>query len=598
MLSNFEHRPRVDFLTKNSSHLVHSQKIEPDIVIKDANLVNVNSSEIYQASVAIVRDRIALVSDEARELAGAKTKIIDAEGKYIAPGLIDFHYHAGPTCLTPTNLSIALLRRGTTAVATDFYEYAVTGGLRALRFALSEAKKTPLKIIFKVPMMALLQNSPYGNTGNISEKDLLNVLDWDETRGLCEVQDQMLSNTTIRKILKKARAKNLALCGHVIGFSSENIASFMALVPSASDHESKSADEAVQKVRAGLKIAIREGSAATNLSEVIKAITQYKMDPGRFFLCTDEIDPIHLGSNGHIDHAVRKAIASGVSPVQALQMATVNPARFYNLESELGSITAGTLADVIFVKDLSDFRVDTVIANGRQVIENGEADSPHKLRAYPKFMKNTIRLRKKIKEKDLAVSASGSRVKVHVIVALEGQITSGRSYSELVVSDGAVLSDVGSDVLHVSLVERYGHGRIGNAFISGFNLRSGAIAQSIAPVPENVISVGTTTADMALAINRIAEMGGGFAVANGGKVVSEVRLHILGIASEKSHEELSKELACMLQIVKDELGCKLNSPFLTLMGMADPHIPELKITEYGLVENATLKIVNPVANED
>jgi adenine deaminase len=588
---------------KELSDLIRSQKIEPDIVINHGKLINVNSSEIYETDVAIAGDRIALVGEEACKFASAKTKIIDAQGKYIAPGLIDFHYHIGPSLLTPNNSSFALLQRGTTAIATDFYEYAATGGLRALRFALSEAKNTPLKIIFKVPMMALLQNSPYGNSGKISLNDLLEVLDWKETTGLCEIQDKMLSNASIRRILRKARAKDLALCGHVMGFESRNVGSYLALVPSSSDHETKSANEAVQKIRAGLKVAVREGSAAASLSEVIKAITQNKMRSDRFLLCTGEIDPMHLEMKGHMDHVVRKAIASGVSPIQAVQMATLNVARFYKLESELGSIATGRVADIVLVKDISDFSTDTVIANGKIVCENGQSKISFPLRSqvYPKYMKNTIRLRRKLNREDLLVNAgnlgkSKGKVKAHIIVALEGQITSGRAISELPVSgDGNVLSDAASDVLHISLVERYGHGRIGNAFVSGFNLRSGAIAQSIAPVPENIISVGPSTEDMAIAINRLAEIGGGFTIANDEKILSEVSLPILGIASEKSLSDLSKEFSDILHIVKDELGCKLNSPFLTLMGMGDAHIPELKITEYGLVENATLKIVNPIA---
>jgi adenine deaminase len=586
---------------KELSNLIRSQKIEPDIIVSQGKLLNVNSSEIYETEVAIVRDRVALVSDEAREFATEKTKLIDARGKYIVPGLIDFHYHLGPTCLTPSNLSNALIQHGTTAIATDFYEYAATGGLRALRFALSEAQKAPLKIIFKVPMMALLQNSPYGNTGKISADDLLNVLDWKETMGLCEVQDQMLSNISIRKIVRKARAKNLALCGHVIGFEARKVSSFSTLVPSSSDHESKTADEAAQKIRAGLKIAIREGSAVASLSEVVKAITEYKMNYDQFFFCTDEVDPIHLETNGHIDHAIRKAIASGVPPIKAVQIATVNVARFYKLESELGSIATGRRADIVLVKDLSNFRADTVIANGSLMVENGKwTGSLFRSQVYPKFMKNSIQLRREVASKDLSIrvvnrTKSKKKVKVRVIVAEEGQITSRQGRSELPVSEeGSVLSDVESDVIHLSLVERYGHGRIGNGFVSGFNIRSGAIAQSIAPVPENIISVGTRTADMAVAINRLAKNEGGIVVSRDEKIVSEVKLPILGIASEKSIGNLFKEFSDLLRVVRNDLGCKLNSPFLTLMGMSDPHIPELKITEYGLVESATMKTVNPV----
>ncbi len=576
--------------------LIRSQKLEPDLIIKKGNLVNVNSSEIYETSVAVVGDRIALISEEAIEFEGKRARVIEARGSYLTPGLIDFHFHVGPTCLAPGNISSALLGHGTTAIATDFYEYAATGGVRALRFALDQAIGSTLKIIFKVPMMALLQNSPYGNTGKISTADLLAVMNWEETRGLCEVQTNLLSNKSIRRILEAARARKLALCGHMIGFENRGAALLTTLAPSPSDHESVTAEEAVQKVRAGLRIAAREGSAVTNLSEVIRAITQFKLDPEQFTLCTDEIDLLHLETKGHVDYAVRKAIAEGVSPIDAIKMATLNVARFYHLESELGNIAVGRAADIVISKDLRNFRADKVVANGRIMGEK----SRFRRQRFPRFVRNTIKLRKKIFQNDLIVMTNRSReqVQVNVILAVEGQITSSWGKATLSISEnGRVLSDGKSDVLHVSLVERYGYGRIGNGFVSGFGLRSGAVAQSLAPVPENVISVGANTEDMALAFNRIARIGGGIVLANKGKILTELGLPILGIASEKPFRDVTKEYKKCLYVLRNELGCILNSPFLTLMAMADPHIPELKITEYGLVANATLQRVNPIICE-
>jgi adenine deaminase len=583
------------------SNLIRKGSYQADIAIVNGKLVNVHSLEIYDSELAIWNGRISLVSDSVKDFIGKKTKVVDARGKFLAPGMIDVHYHVAGTYLSMTNLATALLERGTTAIASDFYEYGAVGGIEAIRFALREAAKTDLKILFNVPLLAYVQNNPFSNSGKVKASNLMDMLDWDSAVALCEVQPQTLSDPAVIKLIEKTRRLGKTVVGHYVGFDEIGFASWTALGPS-SDHESTASEEAVEKVRRGIRIAVREGSAATDLSNVIRAITEHKLDPRRFMFCTDEIDASELKTLGHMDYKVRKAVKLGLSPISAIQMATINAAEYFNVEDEIGSLATGKIADIVILNDISDFRVDTVIANGRIAAENGSGAQELKPRVrlqqrYPKFMMRTITIAKR-RPSDFAIKSlsnqeKSGKARVNVIVAREGLLISDRMIAELQTDKGEVLPDPEKDILKVSVVDRYGSNRMGNAFMSGFGLRSGAIAESFNPIPENIIAVGANDDDIALSINRIRDLQGGFVVAENGKILAELHLPILGMMSEKPLEQLAPELDTVIASTKT-LGCNLKSPFLTLMFMGYPLIPTLKITEKGLVDVNKMSYVDVV----
>ncbi|WP_309493547.1 TIGR04076 family protein [Candidatus Hecatella orcuttiae] len=574
------------------SDLLLDKGLKADIVVKNGKLVNVHTAEIYETSVAVYGERIAMIDEKLDDLVGEKTRIIDAKGKYLVPGLIDTHYHVAGTHLTMSNLAKALLPRGTTATASDFYEYGAVAGVEAIKFALAESQGTPLKILFNVPLLAYLQNNPLGNTDKVTPDELSIMIGWGPTVALCEVQAPTLSDPAVRDLIRKTLRENKIVVGHACELSGRNLASYMAFGPS-SDHESVAAEEALEKVRLGLKIMVREGSAATDLANVIKAVTEHKVDPRHFMFCTDEEDPVDLTKYGHLDYKIRKSVKLGLDPVVAVQMATINAAEYFKVDKEIGSIAQGKIADIVIVNDLSDFRAELVIANGKVVAEKGRFTGEIKTPVYPDFMRKTFNLPRDFRPEDFEIKTKSSgEVEVRVIGVVDGSLISERKTAKLKVSNGLIMPDVDNDVLKVALVERHkGSGLMGKAFIKGFNLKRGAIGESYAPVPENIIVVGTNDADMARAVNRIKEMNGGFVVVDGGKILSEMQLPILGILSEKPIEEVAVEMEKTVEATRT-LGCTIRAPFLTLAFMAYPLIPTYKITEFGLTDTEELKPVD------
>jgi adenine deaminase len=579
------------------SDLLANGELKADVVIKSGRLVNVHSREIYEADVATFGKRIALVGKGVDQCVADKTAVVNAKGSYLVPGLIDVHYHTAGTYLTITSLAKALLPRGTTAIASDFYEYGAVGGVEAIKFGLAEGQTTPLKILFNVPLLAYIQNNPFGNTNKVRPQDLYDMVDWDSTVAMCEAQAQTAADPAVRELIRRVLKARKTLVGHYIGVDGAALASYLALGPS-SDHESIDALEAAEKVRAGIRIAVREGSAAADLSNVIRAITEYRLDPRRFMFCTDEVDAADLQRFGHLDYKIRKAVGMGLDPISAIQMATINAAEYFRVDSDLGSITPGRIADIVIVDDISNFNARMVIADGKVVAENGQFVQKLEAPTYPDFMRKTIKLAKKMMAEDFHVTTKtkAQKAKVHVIIAQEGLLISDRRTAVLDVRARVVMPHWEADILKVAVVERHGAGLIGKGFMSGFGLKSGVIAESFAPVPENIIAVGGSDEDIALAVNRIKEIDGGFVVANKGRIIAEMRLPILGLLSEKPLDDVVQEMTALVDATRT-LGCKMKSPFLSLMFMAYPLIPTLKITELGLVDYDKMQLTDVIVEE-
>ena len=578
--------------------LLNSGKLKGDLLIKGGKLVNVYSSEIYDADVALSGTRVALVGDEAKDFVSSKTKLVDAKGSFLSPGMIDVHYHVAGTYLTMTNLAMSLLARGTTAVASDFYEYGAVAGPKAIEAGLAEALRTPLKVLFNVPLLAYIQNDPFGNSGKVKPEDLMEMLDWDAAVALGEVQPQTGSDPHVRALIEKTVRLRKTVVGHYVGFHEAGVASWLNL-GATSDHESVDSEEALQKVRSGVRIVAREGSAAVDLRNVLRSVTEHGLDPRRFVFCTDEVDPLELKNLGHMDYKVRKAVSMGVPPISALQMATINAAEYYRVDNDIGSITAGKIADIVISRDLRDFRAHRVIANGKLVAEGGRYVGKLPQPRFPKFMRRTIRLRPSLKAADFAVrtkNAKSTQAKVNVIKSYEGSLITGRGAATLEVDGGVVVPDPKKDVLKVSVVDRYGTNRIGSGFMSGFRLHQGAVAESFAPVPEYLVAIGCSDDDVAFAVNKVRDMQGGFVVAANRTVIADFRLPILGLMSEDPLDKVTATLHRATEAYRS-LGCRFKSPFLSLMFMTYPLIPTLKITHAGLVDVDLMKYVDVVVDE-
>ncbi|MCL4415109.1 MAG: amidohydrolase family protein, partial [Actinobacteria bacterium] len=378
-------------------------KDKADLVIRGGKLVNVYTAEVYRTDITVKDKRIISVGN-ADYLTDDKTQVIDATDKYIAPGFIDAHIHIGGTHLTMTRWAEVLLKNGTTSLATDCYDIGVVAGKKGVRFAIDEANAMGINVLFVVPVVAYMQHNPFGNSNTFNESDLFDMLGWSECVGVNEppVAWFLEKNPSILKLCDETLRQGKIIVGHGAGTFGEKLMAYLNMGPN-SDHECLSSGEAIEKLRLGMQILMREGSAAVDLEHVIKAITEYNMPSENFMFCTDERDPVDFYEVGHLNYTMRKAITSGLNPIKAVQIATINAAKYYRKDHEVGSITPGKLADIIILNDLAKVNIDYVISKGEVVVKKGKYIKPVINVKYPDYMKCKINLKKAIELKDLVI---------------------------------------------------------------------------------------------------------------------------------------------------------------------------------------------------
>lgn len=533
-----------------------------DMVVKGGNLVNVHTAEIYQADIAVKGDRIAGVGEVSQTM-GKSTLVLDAAGKYVTPGLIDGHHHVGSCYLNVHQLAASLTARGTTALATDLYEIFVVWGPEGVKFALSEAKKTPLKLLYSIPVH-LIGWEKLGTYGvDLNPDEMKAMLKWPETVGINEPPPSTAigKHPALLDLIREALALGKVFVGHAAETSGKELNAYVSL-GAYSDHESLTAKEALDKARLGVRIIAREDSASPNLADVIRAVTEYGADPRYFSFCTDDMDPLDLYESGHMDFKLKKAIAQGVDPVTAIQMATINAAEAYKVDSELGSLVPGKIADIVLVDGLVNFRPSIVVANGRIVAREGKPVEKPKSPTYPNFMLRGFRLKKTLEPQDFEVKTQIKKdtVTARVIGAMDGTIVKNADTAKLKVKDGVVLSDVQNDILKLSVVERYkATGRIGNGFISGFGLKAGALASTFNTVHFNIAVLSTNDRDACAAANKLAEIGGGSVAVKDGKVLALLELPVGGIISNEPLETIATKIKKIHEAAWD-MGCKMRAP--------------------------------------
>jgi len=570
-------------------------KNNADMVIKGGRLVNVHTSEVYLADLAIKKDRVVFIG-EVNRLIGSETIIIDANKKFILPGFIDAHIHIGGTHLTMTRWAEVLLANGTTSIATDCYDIGVVAGIKGVRFALDEAKKMGLNILFALPVVAFMQHNPFGNSNTIKENELYEMLDWEEAVGINEPPPAWFleKNEAILKLAEETLKRGKIIVGHGAGTFGKNLQAYLNMGP-ASDHECLDADEAVMKLRLGMEILIREGSAAVDLEEIVKALTEQRVSSEHFMFCTDERDPVDFYKLGHINYTLKKAISNGLDPVSGIQMATINPARYYRKDHEVGSITPGKYADIIITSDLVKLDLEYVISKGEVVIKNKKYIKSKRKVKYPDYMKCVINLKKPIEIKDLAIITRNNKktIKVRIAHCTDGTLVSEKKKAILEVRNGEIQTDTKNDIAKMVVVERHkATGLIGKAFVSGFGLKSGAFAQTYNPVTDNIIILGTSDKEIIDATNKVQAIGGGFVVVAKGRTIASLSLPILGIFSDDDISVVQKGFKEILNGIK-KLGSDFKSPILSLAFMAMAYgIPTYKLSELGLVDIDEGKLVD------
>jgi adenine deaminase len=572
-------------------------KESADIIIRNGNLVNVETGEIYKTDIAIKGEKIASIGPLPEETLGPKTLVIDAQGYYLAPGFIDAHIHIESSMLTYTEFSKMVVRRGTTAVASDLMEVTIVSGIGGMKELLAESKHTPVRLYYPVPSF-MEEETGLQTIGSVLHAGMIkDLLDLPEAVGLAEVlvPPILAESPQSEEILKTAEQKGKTAEGHAPALTGPPLNAY-AGVGIRSDHESTSASEALEKLRVGLRVLMREGSAAADLESCIKMITEEKVDTRHVCMISDDIDALHIARHGHLDHKVRMAVKAGVSPVQAIQMVTLNPAESLKIDHEAGSITPGKFADIVFLSSLEECRVEKVLSKGRLTVDDKELAVTLPMPRYSDSLLKTVSLKKEIVPRDLVirVGEDKSQAKVWVIGASGTSLLTETMQADLKVSDQMILPDVANDVLHIACVERYGkNGGIGRSFIHGVGLKEGAIALSVGHDHHNISAVGCDPKNMSVAVNRIAQLNGGIVYARGGKVAEEIPLPVCGLLSLEDGEVVAGKLKKMIEDL-EEHGCLLSSPNVTLSFITLIFIPDLAITDQGLFDVKRFRLIDPV----
>ncbi|EGW38518.1 adenine deaminase [Desulfosporosinus sp. OT] len=562
--------------------------MKADLVIKNGKLVNVFTGEIQlNTDVAIKLGRIALVGDAAVAI-GEETVIIEAQGMYLVPGFIDGHLHVESSLMTVGEYAKATIPHGTSAIFMDPHEIVNVAGLDGMVAMMKDGATTPLRVFTTIP--SCVPASPgLENTGStITPQDIQTTLNWEGVAGLGEMMNYagILSGDpqTCAKVEKTLEAGK-TVTGHFP--LTDTGAALNAYIAAGINccHESTSAREALAKMRLGMYAMIREGSAWDDLPEVIKAITEQKIDTRLALLVSDDLHGDTLIKRGHMDYIIRLAISKGVRPVTAIQMATLNTACCFGMERDLGSISPGRFADINILSDLTQVRVEKVIINGELVAEKGSLTVPVGGYVYPEQLRTSVKITRKFLPSDFIVQAplGTETASVRVVGVHDSNVLTTEMVEDLPIRNGEVELATEKDICKVAVINRHkAEGGMTLGFVHGFGLKKGAVASTYAHDAHNLVVLGTSDAEMAFAANTLVECSGGMTAVEGEKILALLKMPIAGLMSDLSAAEVAAALSNLSEAWA-ALGSPLASPFMTMSLLSLVVIPAIRITDKGLV---------------
>ncbi|MCI8565851.1 MAG: adenine deaminase [Lachnospiraceae bacterium] len=564
-----------------------------DLVITHANLVNVCTKEILaDISVAISAGRIALVGD-ASHCIGEGTQVVDAEGRYLAPGFLDGHIHVESSMMSAGEYARAVIPHGTTGIYMDPHEICNVLGLPGVQCMLDDAARTPLKAMMTTPSCVPAVPGFEDTGSHIGPEDVAETMEWDTCVGLGEMMNFpgiLSSSEETHAITGNTLKAGKIVTGHYS--LPENGRGLNAYIASGVRccHESTRAEDALAKMRLGMYAMFREGSAWHDLKVVAKSITEQPVDTRFAVLISDDTHPHTLSSQGHLDHIVRRAVAEGIDVLTAIQMVTINCAQCFQMDHDLGSVAPGKCADLVLLDNLADLNITKVWIDGDLVAENGSLVGEFAPYTYPEWATRSIHIRDtitpetfRIPAKPEHIAADGT-VTVRAIEVIPARVGDYERHVALTVQDGLLESDVKQDVLKTAVFERHHNtGKKGFGFVKGFGIRCGAMASTVAHDAHNLLVIGTNDEDMALAANTLIECGGGMCAVQNGKVLGLVALPIAGLMSDKPMQEMADIVAGLEEAWK-EIGCSMPSPFMTMALIPLACLPELRLTDRGLVD--------------
>jgi adenine deaminase len=562
-----------------------------DLVVRNGRWVNVHSGEIIPGTdLAVIEGRFAYCGPNAAHCIGEGTKVVDAGGRYLVPGLCDAHMHVESGMVTVTEFCRAVIPHGTTSMFVDPHEIANVLGLEGVRMMHDEAVAMPVNVHVQMP--SCVPSAPgLENAGaSIGPAEVAEAMGWDNIIGLGEVMNfpgVAANDATMRGEIDATVAAGKTIGGH---YASPDLGlpfhGYVAGGPE-DDHEGTRPEDVVARVRQGMKAMLRLGSAWYDVASQIRAVTEQGIDPRNVILCTDDSHSGTLVNEGHMNRVVRHAIAQGLRPVTAIQMATLNTAQHFRLDRELGSIAPGRLADFLIVSDLAALTIDEVWARGLRLARGGRLEADIPAPAYPASAKKTVKLGKRLAAADFDIPApdGANEVRARVIGVIENQAPTRALEADLPVEDGLVAMDRRNDVCQIALVERHrGTGAVVNGFVSGFGyMEDCAMASTVAHDSHHMIVVGTNKADMAAAANRLGEVGGGVVIFSKGKELAIVEMPIAGLMSDERAEIVAAK-ADKLTAAMRAMGCSLNNAYMQHSLLALVVIPELRISDMGIID--------------
>lgn len=568
-------------------------RMPADIVIRGGTWACVQSGEFVQhTDVAILRHRIAYVGEDASHTIGRQTRIIEAHGRYLVPGLLDAHMHVESGMLTVTEFVRAVIPHGTTGMFIDPHEIANVFGLRGVRLMVDEAQQQPIHVFVQMP--SCVPSAPGLETPGetIGPNEVAEAMTWPGIIGLGEMMNFPGVSSGDDKVLAEiavTRQANKIIGGH---YASMDLGlPFHGYVAGGvqDDHEGTRLEDAIQRVRQGMRVLLRYGSAWHDVTAQAPAIIKNGLNSNRFLLCTDDSHCETLVNEGHMDRVVRHAIEQGISPMTVLQMATINAAEHFMMSRDLGLIAPGRFADILLVKDLNNFMPDLVMSRGQVLAENGKLSVELPPMDYPDWVLHSIHIPKPLTPSDfslkLPVGINLQKINANVIGIVENQAPTRHLRIPVEVVGGEVKADIKKDLAKIALIERHHNtGVIQMGLVQGFGFSAScAVASTVAHDCHHLIVVGTDDGAIATAANALAEMGGGQVVVRDGKIIGKVNLPIAGLMSNEPAQIIAKNVATILDGFS-ACGCKLHNPNMQLSLLALVVIPELRISNLGLVD--------------
>jgi adenine deaminase len=541
-----------------------------DLVLKNAQVINVFSGDIHPGDVAVVDGTVVGIGDYQ-----ARTTV-DLKGAFLAPGFVEGHIHIESSMLTPAEFARAVIPHGTTTAVADPHELANVLGLEGIDFMIEQAQDLPMKIFYMIP--SCVPSSRFETSGaELTAREIHYFVNEENVLGLGEVMNfpAVLDGevTTLDKLLAASPKR---IDGHCPGLTGKELNAYI-LAGIKSDHESVAIEEAREKLRRGMHVMIREGSTAKNLEALAPLVRE--LSHVRMSLITDDKHPVELAEVGHMDHLLRRAVACGIDPVRAVQMVTINPAKYFET-NHIGGIAPRYFADFVVLEDLKSFRVRQVYYRGRLVASDGQM-----VVGIERRPTKPLRASMNVNWSDwhgFAVRAETARIRV--IVYQRDQITTGQEIHEARIVNDHAVADPERDLAKLAVIERHrATGNIGIGFVRGFGLKRGAIATSVAHDAHNLITIGIDDRDMETAVRRVAAMEGGVAVAIDGEVLASLPLPVGGLMSDRPLHEVASQMKEVLLAAR-KTGCTISDPVTALSFFALPVIPSLKLTDTGLVD--------------